>query len=337
VFSLDLVIATYRRPTFLRRALASIATAQIPQHLNCQVIVVDNDTTATAQSVVEEAAAGAPIPVLFLHEPAPGKSHALNRGIIESSAALVGFIDDDEEIDRRWFVEAETAFMPGDLDYIGGPTTPIWHSRPPLWIPQNYPAAIGIVDGGPHPRDYESDFPGILTGGNCIIARRVFERVGLYAPALGPRKGQRMFSCEDEDMYLRLLAAKLRGRYLPQLRVRHHVHPQRLTKGYYRRWSFWHGVAKAVLRKNHPEHLPSVIGVPRYVYRRAIEGALRWTACAFSRQRSSERFSAELATWDLAGHFYGRHWYRESSALTRIAPSLTEHKGCSDMSASLVA
>jgi glucosyl-dolichyl phosphate glucuronosyltransferase len=333
VFSLDLVIATYRRPAFLRRAVTSVVTAEIPEHLNCQLIVVDNDTTASARPVVEEAAAAARIVVRVVHEPAPGKSNALNRCIAESAATFIGFIDDDEEIDRQWFVEAATAFTRADLDYIGGPTTPIWHSRPPLWIPEDYPAVIGIVDGGPHARDYGRDFPGILTGGNCIIARRVFERVGLYTPALGPRKGQRMFSCEDEDMYLRLLAANLRGRYLPQLKVRHHVHPQRLTKGYYRRWSFWHGVAKAVLRKDHPEPVPSVIGVPRYLYGRAIRDALRCAIFALGNRQPSERFSAELATWELAGYFYGRHWYRESSALTRIASSLPEHRGCADLNA----
>jgi glucosyl-dolichyl phosphate glucuronosyltransferase len=336
VTSLDLVIATYRRPAFLRCAVNSVTTAEIPADLNCQIIVVDNDVSCSAGSVAKEAGAASPIPVRIIHEPTPGKSSALNRGIAASTATLIGFIDDDEQIDAKWFVVAAAAFAMGDLDYIGGPTIPIWHSQPPAWIPENYPAAIGVVDGGPDARAYGRDFPGILTGGNCIIARRVFERVGLYTPALGPRKGQRMFSCEDEDMYLRLLAADFRGRYLPQLKVLHHVHPLRLTKGYYRRWSFWHGVAKAVLRRDHPEHVPAVLGVPRYLYGRAVRGGFHWLTSAFTNRRSNKRFSSELAIWDLAGYFYGRHGYRQSSSLMRIPPSLTEHHGCADFTASLL-
>jgi hypothetical protein len=125
----------------------------------------------------------------------------------------------------------------------------------------------------------------------------------------------------------------MRGRYLPQLTVWHHVHPERLTRSYYRRWCFWHAVAKAVMRRDHPEPVASILGVPRYLYGRALRGALDWAALSIRARQSSHRFAAELATWDLLGFQYGRYVYRDVDPIARLAPSLTEHAGCSDLPA----
>jgi cellulose synthase/poly-beta-1,6-N-acetylglucosamine synthase-like glycosyltransferase len=115
----DLIVATYRRPVFLRRTLISAVSAEIPPELagvpRCGGGPMIGDRSAAA--TVAEMTATSPIPVRYLHEPAAGKSSALNRAIVGSSAELVGFVDDDEEIGPQWFVEAATAFA-GDVEYV---------------------------------------------------------------------------------------------------------------------------------------------------------------------------------------------------------------------------
>jgi hypothetical protein len=79
----------------------------------------------------------------------------------------------------------------------------------------------------------------------------------------------------------------------------------------------------------------SILGVPRYLYGRALRGALDWLALSIRARQSSHWFAAELATWDLLGFQYGHYVYRDVDPIARLAPSLTEHAGCSDLSAAV--
>ena len=64
----------------------------------------------------------------------------------------------------------------------------------------------------------------------------------------------------------------------------------------------------AVLDRIRPKPVAYVWGVPRYFYGRALRGMLR-----LANLRQPERFSHELPLWELAGFFYGKHFYRPDS------------------------
>jgi glucosyl-dolichyl phosphate glucuronosyltransferase len=307
---LDVVIATYRRPIFLRKTLESIRAAHIPTDVAVHVVVVDNDSDVSDCSAIEELGRGAPFRLTVVREPAAGKSNALNTGIRVGSAEYVAFIDDDEEIDASWFSVVAATLAGGGLDFIGGRTLPLWRESAPVWIPDEFRAVLGIVDSGRDPQPYGHAFPGMLTGGNAVIARTMLNHVGLFSPRLGPRQDRRLFSCEDEDLYWRLIDAGARGLYVPDLVVYHHVHAERLTKRYHRAWCFWNGVSKAVLRRDRPQPVRHVAGVPRYLYGAGLRGAWGVAAATVLRRPARSRFRAELAVWDLCGYFYGRHFYR---------------------------
>jgi glycosyltransferase involved in cell wall biosynthesis len=307
---LDLVIATYRRPGFLRKTLESIGAACIPADVSLHVIVVDNDSDVSDFGGLARLYRDAPFRVTVLREAKPGKSNALNTGIAAGDGEYVAFVDDDEEVDATWFSVLASALAGGGIDFIGGPTLPLWHDPEPAWVPQQFGAVLGIVDSGRDPQAYGHTFPGILTGGNAVISRAMLVQIGLFSPFLGPRRDCRLFSCEDEELYWRLVDAGACGRYVPSLVVYHHVHGERLTKRYYRRWCFWNGVSKAVLRRQRPQAVRHLAGVPRYLYGLGLRGAWGLAAAAVTRQPAGARFGSELAIWDFAGYFYGRHLYR---------------------------
>ena len=77
-------------------------------------------------------------------------------------------------------------------------------------------------------------------------------------------------SCEDEDTFKRLLALGARGSYRPDLIVHHYVAPERVAKGYFRRWCFWRGVSLGMLDRQQPQDVAYLLGVPRYLYGRAV-------------------------------------------------------------------
>jgi glycosyltransferase involved in cell wall biosynthesis len=87
---ISVVIATFRRPEPLRRALASIAATQPPP---VEVIVVDGDDGHSARPVVDEAA-GAGLPVRHVPS-APGLTRQRNLGAKEATGDVVVFLDDD--------------------------------------------------------------------------------------------------------------------------------------------------------------------------------------------------------------------------------------------------
>src|SRR5262249_26017524 len=211
---------------------------------------------------------------------------------------------------HSWLTTIAKAFEDPSVDFIGGPYVPKWGGERPAWLGTAYKAAVGWVDGGPGIRQYGPDFDGVLMGGNAVVRRSVLNRVGPYGGDLGRSSDGRLLSCEDHDMFTRLLAAGAKGFYRPDLVILHYVPPERLTKRYFRRWSFWHGVSLGVLDRRRPEAVPYLLGVPRYMFGLAFRAAMDSLARIAIRREPARRFKNELAWWDLIGFFYGKHVYR---------------------------
>ena len=310
---LDVLLPTLNRSAQLRRAAASVLSARCPPTLTADLYIVDNNSTDDTPAVAAQLIAQWGSRVHYVLERRPGKSSALNAGIAASHGDLVGFIDDDEEIGASWLDRIAHAFADPGIDFIGGRYVPVWPGPPPDWLPPRHAAAVGLVDGGPEPKIFGVTYQGVLVGGNAIIRRRALEQAGAFRPALGPRVSRRLLSCEDEDLYLRLLDLGLTGWYLPDLVVHHHVLPERLTKRYHRRWCFWRGVSKAVLYRHRAAGVPTLAGVPRYMFGDLVRAGARFAR----RGDRGERFDAELTAWDLAGFLYGQHFYRDDDRAAR--------------------
>lgn len=305
---LEVVVPTYNRADLLPVCLKSLQAARIPEGLSVGITVVDNNSKDNTREVVEswQEQFGE---LRYVFERTQGRSAALNAGITASHSDLVGFIDDDEEIDETWYETVYHAFTTGDVDFIGGPYIPKWEREPPQWLPNDHEGVIGLVDAGSEIIPYDEHHPGILMGGNAVICRAAIDKVGLYMTSLG-RTGERLLAGEDEDMYRRLLASGAKGLYLPQLKIYHLIPATRLTKKYYRRWSFWRGVSCGVLDRTQPQAVPYLCGVPRYLFGAASRGVARWTTAPLRRAAASQTFTNELAVWDLLGFFYGKHFYK---------------------------
>ena len=113
-------------------------------------------------------------------------------------------------------------------------------------------------------------------------------------------------------MYWRLLAAGAKGIYVPDLIIYHYIHPDRLTKRYFRRWHFWRGVSSGFLDRRQPQPVPYLLGVPRHLVGRATRGSFGMLKSLGLRRDPSETFMHELKVVDLAGFFYGRLLYKPS-------------------------
>jgi glucosyl-dolichyl phosphate glucuronosyltransferase len=307
---LDVILPTFNRHELLKLTLESLLAAEVPSALAVSVTVIDNNSSDETHDTVESYAPRFSGRLHYVFEKRQGRSHALNAGINATRGDLVGMIDDDEQIDRQWFRRIYEMFAGGEVDFIGGPYVPRWPGDPPVWLPRNHAGVIGIVDGGPQHAYGTSDAE--LMGGNAVISRAMLIKVGLYSADLG-RKGRRPLADEDTDMYHRLLAAGARGVYVPDLIIYHHIHPERLTKHYFRRWHFWRGVSSGRLDQRQPQPTPYLFGVPRHLFGSAARASLRMLPAMIGfRKDPAGLFGDELKVFDLFGFFYGKHFYRPS-------------------------
>lgn len=313
---LDILIPTYNRQALLARAIESLRRAVVPRGMDVRVTVVDNNSPDETRRVVEAAMPDFNGRLQYLCELEQGKSHALNAGIRATDGEFIGIIDDDEEVDANWYATIQLAFAKNEIDFIGGAYLPRWGAPPPAWLPPSYCAVIGWIEQGDRVREYGKDYEGILMGGNAVIRRRMFERVGLYDTALGPNAATGTQTGDDEDMYRRLIAAGARGLYLPDLIIYHYIPPERLTKRYYRHWSFENSVACGYLDRRRPQKVKYLAGIPRYLFGNAMRAAFRIVGQSLNPRRDAGRFfEDELTLRYLAGFFYGKHFYHPVSTV----------------------
>ena len=130
---LDVVIARYNRSTLLRKTLGSLLNARVPAGLDVRIIAVDNNSTDDTKAVIQEMGDR----VSYVFEKKQGRSPALNAGVAVATGDLVGFIDDDEEIDAAWYETILAAFTEHDVDFIGGPYVPRFETDVPEWLPKS--------------------------------------------------------------------------------------------------------------------------------------------------------------------------------------------------------
>jgi glucosyl-dolichyl phosphate glucuronosyltransferase len=307
---LDLIIPTYNRCEQLPRVFESLRDAAIPAGLDVQVLVVDNNSTDRTRYVVADEAKLWGGRLRYVLESKQGKSYALNTAIQQTAGELIGIFDDDQEMDVNWFNAIVEAFQQPDVDFISGPVKPRWDfAQMPQWFPQDYRAVIGWVDGGEQVCEFGSDdYEGIMTGGNSVMRRRVIERVGLYDTRLG-RSNRNLLGGEDQDFYERMLAAGCRGQYHPKLVMHFQVAPSRVTKKYYREWCHWNGVALGLMDRARPKPIAYFLGVPRFLFKRALAGLFEQFKGPFTQAPPARLFSNELWVRHWIGYFYGKHFY----------------------------
>ena len=311
---LSVVVPTYNRSVLLRAALASLLRAPLPPNMDLQIIVVDNNSKDDTAAVVAEIQREASRPIQYILEKRQGSSHARNAGVAAASGDVVGFIDDDEEIEESWYEVVGREFTDPATEFIGGPYLPKWVSAIPDWLPPGYHAVIGAIP--PKPRAfYDHRFVGVLTGGNAVLRRSVFDRVGTYSPHLG-RSDKGLLSEEDAEFYRRLQRAGIQGVYVPELLIHHYIAPERLTRSYHRRWAYWRAVSQGVLDREQRQAVRYLLGVPRYMFGRALRSLISIPGQALRRGGKGRAFAHELAFWDLVGFIYGKHFARPEALYT---------------------
>ncbi len=275
----SVVVSTYNRADVLPQALASLLQ-QEPPGLRYEIVVVDNNSTDSTRAVVESFIARGCPNLRYLFEPRQGVAYGRNTGILTSKTPIIAFTDDDVTVAPDWVITLKrTLDEHPEIDCVGGRVLPRWNRAMPSWLTREHWGPLALLDYGDSPFYVTASKRLCLLTANAAFRRTVFSRIGLFAPHVQAVK--REVATEDHELLLRLWRSGGQGLYAPPLIVTSDIASDRFTKAYHRRWHQRHGRFTAIMHDEGTEQtrVGRVLGVPAWLYRQAIEGAVRCLGC----------------------------------------------------------
>jgi len=218
-------VPTYNRAEWLAEALQTLIQLETNSDFSCEIVVVDNASTDATEETVARVAEGAAVPVKYVYEEQPGDAPARNRGIQEAQGEWLAFFDDDQFAEPDWVAKLHETAMHTGSPIIGGPVhldlseEQLEELSP---ICRETLRELRLYDEI-HPYA-EKEAPG---GGNALVARAVFESVGLFDVSMTN-------GGSDSDFFERARAAGHKMIYSPHAVIRHRVPEQRLSVEYFK-------------------------------------------------------------------------------------------------------
>lgn len=210
---ISVCIATCRRAARLALLLDDLKRqTRLPD----EVVVVDNDATGSARSVVEKAASGAPFALRYEVQPLKNISLTRNLTVALARSEWLAFIDDDERAPAEWLQRLHTAALAFAADGVLGPVLPLLPETAPQWIRRG--------------RFY--DWPRHSSGSTVPLNHLRFGNVLLRAAALGPEPFDPAYGLtggEDGDLLSRLVRGGARIAWCDEAVVQEPVEASRLS------------------------------------------------------------------------------------------------------------
>lgn len=225
----------------------TLNTTDPPGHV---IVVVDHndELQACVEGRLATNSSQMPNVTVLANGEAQGLSGARNTALAAAESAIVAFLDDDAVAPMDWSRRLAGAFV-DNVVVVGGGATPVWSAKEaPDWFPDEFGWVVGCsYVGMPSQPAYVRN----VIGCNMAMLREAALRNGGFAGALG-RVGADTAGCEETELCIRMSeangeAAAQSVRFLPDLRVRHHVTHERETIGYFWRRCVGEGRSKAMV------------------------------------------------------------------------------------------
>jgi glycosyltransferase involved in cell wall biosynthesis len=178
----SVIIPTYNRGWILREAIDSVLAQDYTDY---ELIVVDDGSTDDTRKILGSYGRD----IIVLRQPNQGVSAARNRGIAESHAQLVAFLDSDD----LWLSQKLTrqvAFFQSNPDAMICQTEETWVRNGVRVNPKKrHHKLSGLI--------FEPSLALCLVSPSAVMIRKtLFDTVGLF--------DERLPACEDYDLWLRI-------------------------------------------------------------------------------------------------------------------------------------
>lgn len=134
---ITIAICTWNRSRLLRQTLDSLSKLSVPQEVNWEIIVVDNNSTDDTKAIVENFASS--IPLQYVFEAQQGHSFSRNTAIEHATGDFIIWTDNDVVVETDWLKNYLAAFEAyPEAAFFGGKITPVFENAKPDWLHQTW-------------------------------------------------------------------------------------------------------------------------------------------------------------------------------------------------------
>ena len=303
---LTIAICTYNRAERLSGLVKELRALSCP--VPFEILIVDNNSSDTTQSVVEQLRSIEGPPTRSVIEAEQGIPFARNRAITESLASdFLLFIDDDELPAKRMLESAIYALVNEGAECVGGKIDIDFRAYPrPRWLSDDLLPFFGKIDYGSKPFWITDDSTPIWSG---IVAYRT----SLFAnnPELRfdsryNRKGSGIGGGSDGILFKELLKRKIKIRYQPEMAVDHFIEHWKLKRSYFLKLHFIAGRKSGQFQMaRYPREL---LGIHPFLFREFFRQLNKTISLYIRRQPGVIRqaMNAAFTLGNIWGKFIGR-------------------------------
>lgn len=246
-------VCTYKRPQCLDRLLQELKQQETDGLFTYSIVIADNDSSRSAETVVSEFAKSSSIPIVYCVVPEQNISLARNTAIANARGELLAFIDDDEFPIKRWLVTLYHAYRDYGVAGVLGPVKRYFDVVPPKWVTDSK-----FYDRKTHPTGTTVEWKEGRTG-NVMLKASILEGVNpIFRPEF--RGG------EDTDFFIRMIGKGHKFVWCDEAVAYEVIPPSRWDRGFLLRRALLRGSNTLKYRNfGAGEIAKSVVAVPLYV------------------------------------------------------------------------
>ncbi len=230
----SVAIPIYNGESRLPKVLERLRSQTGVEHLNWEIIVVDNNSTDGIAKLIQEYQASwcDNVPLRYCFEAEQGVAFARQRAIQEARGELVGFLDDDNLPALNWVhaaceFEQEHPKAGAYASQIHG----LFEVEPPTDL-KRIIFYLAITERGSEPLLYEPRKKGVPPGAGLVVRRLVWKDHVPQRLFLLGRVASSMLAGEDAEALLYIHRAGWEIWYNPAMEVEHVIPQERLEKNY---------------------------------------------------------------------------------------------------------
>jgi glycosyltransferase involved in cell wall biosynthesis len=270
--NITVAICTWNRCALLEKTLEQVARLSIPQGVEWELLVVNNNSTDATDETLTAFKERLPLRSVF--EAEPGLSHARNRAVREAWGDYILWTDDDVLVDEEWLKAYYEAFASWpEAAIFGGNIEPWFAGTPPRWLPRVWSrvaSAYASRDLGEQSVALSQD---VIPFGANFAVRAAEQRRYLYDPRLGVRPDNIMGG-EETTVIRHMIADGITGRWIAGARVRHYIPEARQTIAYLRR--YFKGYGEYCAQQDVSNADARLFGRPRWLWRQAVAAEMKY-------------------------------------------------------------
>lgn len=233
--SISIIVCCYNSADRLRETLKHLALQKISKDINCEIIVVDNNSSdnTSDEAEAEWKKNGSPYPLTTITEPKPGLSNARKTGVLAAKYDYICFCDDDNWLCESYIQTAlEIMASNANIGVLAGQGVAVSDVEIPNWFYSYYRSyACGVLDlesGDVTNRHY-------VWGAGMVLRKYVL--INLYNAGFChltlDREGEKLTSGGDNEICYWHILVGYKLWFEEKLSFKHFMPVGRLTKEYF--------------------------------------------------------------------------------------------------------